>query len=232
MVSVHRLSFEKKLMITRHLLGFLLALFLGILGCPRAATAGLVLSLDASTYMINGVGNTTSVKVFVSQDASGNQVGPTNALVSAGIEMSFLTAGTAVVLSTADVTPNPAWDSSSVVIKTSGANTLVDLGLTSLAGFTSLSPPLLLGTFLFTGQSLGTTSFAVSALGPGPSFGTTDPNKPVGDPTNTPEAQIIVSQTPVVPEPAGVVLLGIAGVTLGTFGWVRRRSKPAHFRLP
>src|SRR5262249_30104385 len=122
-------------MIPRHHFGFVLALCLGILGWTRPAAAGLILSFNTSTYTIDGVGNTTAVEVFVSQDSTGNQVGPGNELISAGIELSFPTAGTAVVLSSAAVIPNPAWDSSSVLISTSGASTLVDVGLTSLAGF-------------------------------------------------------------------------------------------------
>src|SRR5262249_6343894 len=157
-------------MIARRHLALILAFTLGILAGPRPAEAGLILSFDASAYTINGVGNTTAVEVFVSQDSSGNQVGVGNELLSAGIELSFSTTGSAVVLSSSDVTPNRAWDSSSVLFSTSGGNTLVDLGLTSLAGFSSLSPPLLLGTFLFTGESIGITSISVSALGPGPSF--------------------------------------------------------------
>jgi hypothetical protein len=218
-------------MITRHRFGVLLALLLGILGWPHQATADLILSFDAAAYTINGVGNTTAVEVFVSQNSFGNQVGVGNELLSAGIELSFATSGSAVVLSSADVTANPAWDSSSVLLSTSGANTLVDLGLTSLLGFSSLSPPLLLGTFLFTGESSGTTSITVSALGPGPSFSTADPNLPVADPTNMPGSRITVQTSGFVPEPTGLVLMGIGGVTVGAFGWLRRRTKVTRGRL-
>src|SRR5262245_19177055 len=88
------------------------------------AAAGLVISLDQSSYSINGVGNTKSVEVFVSQTSSGPQVGPGNELISASIELSFPTAGAATVVSTADVTGGPAWDSSNVQTSTNGPNTL------------------------------------------------------------------------------------------------------------
>jgi hypothetical protein len=217
-------------MMTRHRVGFVLASFLGMLSWSRPAAADLVLSFDMSSYTINGVGNTTAVEVFVSQTSSGPQVGVGNELLSAGIELSFPTAGTATVVSTADVTPNPAWDSSSVMTSTSGPNTLFDLGLTSLAGFSSLSPPLLLGTFTFTGQSLGTTSITVSSLGPGSSFITANPNEPVQDPSNTPGARITVISSGKVPEPAGWMLMGIAAAGLGCLDRLRRRPSAKHSR--
>jgi hypothetical protein len=211
-------------MMTRHRLSFLLALFLGILGWSRPVAAGLVLTFDMSTYTINGVGNTTAVEVLVTQTSSGPQVGGGNELLSAAIELSFPTAGTATVVSTAEVTPNPAWSSSSVLLKTNGPNTLVDLGLTSLAGISSIpSTGLLLGTFVFTGHSPGTTQISVTTETPGPSFITAQGNDL--DPTNTPSASInVVSGA--VPEPSALVLLCAAGVTLGG-GWLGRRARSA-----
>jgi hypothetical protein len=210
-------------MITRPRIGYLIASVLLFMIWPRPAAADLILSLDQSTYTINGVGNTTAVQVFVSQDSSGNQVGVGNELVTAAVELTFATAGAATVVSTANVTPNPAWDSSSVLIKTSGSNTLVDLGLTSLAGFSNLSPPLLLGTFIFTGQFVGTAPISVASLQPGPSFTTANPNEPIADPANPAFAEINVVST-AIPEPTAAALVGIAGLTLGA-GWLRYRTK-------
>src|SRR5262245_23038548 len=122
----------------RFRIGCLIAALLLISSWCRPAAAGLVLSFDQSSYTINGVGNTTTVEVFVSQTPSGPQVGPGNELLTAGIELSLATAGAATVLSTADVTGGPAWDSSSIQSSTNGPNTLIDLGLTSLFGISDL----------------------------------------------------------------------------------------------
>jgi hypothetical protein len=205
----------------RRRIGFFLALSLLVLAWPRPAAATLVLLFDESTYTIPGVGKTTNVEVLVEQTAGGTQVSSTNPLLTAAVELSFPTSGAAVVTSSADVTPNPAWSSSAVNVKTSGSNTLIDLGLTSLAGFGSIpSTGLLLGTFTFTGESLGSTTISVSSETPGSSFGT-----PGGDvsPTNTPTATINVV-TAVVAEPAGLTLLSISGSTLALV-WLRRRTK-------
>jgi hypothetical protein len=211
-------------MITRPRIGYLIASVLLLMSWPRPAAADLILSLDQSSYTINGIGNTTAVEVFVSQNSTGNQVGVGNELLTAAIELTFPTAGAATVVSPADVTFNPAWDSGGPPIFTpSGTNTLVDLGVVSLLGFSNLSPPLLIGTFIFTGQFVGTTSISVASLEPGPSFITANPNDPVSDPTNTPGAEInVVSNA--IPEPGTAALLGIAGLTLGV-GWLRYRAK-------
>lgn len=209
-------------MIARPRIGYLIASLLLFMSWSRPAAAGLILSFDKSAYTISGVGNTTAVEVFVSQNSSGNQVGVGNGLLSAGVEVTFATAGAATVVSTGDVISNPAWHSSSVLITVSGPNTLVDLGLTSLAGFDDLSSPLLLGTFLFTGQFSGATTVEVTSLQPGPSFITANPNLPISDPANTPDALINVTSG-AVPEPSGLVLLGIASLMLGA-GWLRCRE--------
>lgn len=193
-----------------------------ILASVPSASASLVLTLDKSAYNIDGVGGTTAVQVFISQTPDGPQVGVGNELIAASIELSFVTAGTAAIVADSDVTPGSAWDSSSVLISTSGSNTLVDLGLTSLLGISDLSSPLLLGAFLFTGQSLGDADISVASLQPGPSFITAGGD--VLDPSDAVRAIITVSAAPVVPEPAAIVLASLGGlIALGGLGWRRRR---------
>jgi hypothetical protein len=199
-------------------------IFALVLASAQSASADLVLSLDKSTYTIDGVGETTAVQVFVSETSDGPQVGPGNELLTAGVELTFATAGTATVVADADVAPGPAWDSGSVLISIDGSNTLVDLGLTSLLGISDLSTPLLLGTFVFTGQSPGDADVSVAALEPGPSFITAGGD--VLDPTNTARAVITVSATPpVVPEPGSLILasLGVL-VSAGVLAAHRRRA--------
>jgi hypothetical protein len=207
-------------MFTRFRIRVVIASILLGLAWSRPAAAGLVLSFDQSSYTIPGVGSTRAVEVFVSQTAGGQQVGPGNELLTAAVELSFPTSGAAIVASTADVTAGPAWDSSSVLMSTSGLNTLFDLGLTSVFGISDLSSPLLLGTFVFTGQSIGTTTAGVATLGPGPSFITVNGDEL--DPTDTPQARITVSG---VTEPVALTLLSIGCfLTVGT-AWLRRRPR-------
>jgi hypothetical protein len=112
--------------------------------------------------------------------------------------------GVAAVLAASDVSGGPLWSSSSA----NALSATASLATTSLAGIADLSSPLLVGTFHFTGLSLGTTQISVSNLTPGPSFETIQGN--VLDPTNT--ATAIVQ---VVPEPSGFVLLVGFALSLG-----------------
>ncbi|APW61816.1 hypothetical protein [Paludisphaera borealis] len=186
----------------------------------QSASAALILSLDKSYYTIDGVGNTTAVQVFLSQTPDGPQVGAGNELLSAGIELTFATTGAATVGVATDVTPAPVWDASSVNISTNGSNTLVDLGLVSLLGISDLSSPLLLGTFVFTGQSLGGTDVSVATLEPGSSFITAQGD--VLDPTSAADAVVtVVSAT--IPEPSALVMASLGGlISAGGCGWYRR----------
>jgi hypothetical protein len=201
--------------------GFVIASLLFLLGPSGPASADLALSLDQSSYTLNGIGGTTAVAVFVSQTPSGPQVGVGNELLSAGIELSFATGSAAAVLSTADVTGGPAWDSAAAAVGTSGPDTLVDLTLLSLSGIFDLSSPLLLGTFVFHGQSLGTTSIRVESLGPGPSFITAQGD--LLDLIDATGGRITVLESS-VPEPSSLVILGIVSLILGA-AWIGRRSR-------
>ncbi len=208
-------------MMTRTRDGFLIACFLVILGWSRPAEADLVLSFDQLDYTIPGVGDTTALEVLVSQTSHGTQVGPGNELISAGITVSFATSGAATVVSPADIIPGPAWDTAGVSVSTSGPNTLINLVLGQFLspGF-DLSSPVLLGTFVFTGQSIGMTMVDATTISPGSSFLTVMGD--IVDPTNTASATISVAGA--IPEPNAVVLLGIGGLMLGV-GWLRIRGK-------
>jgi len=192
----------------------------------RPAAADLLLSFDPTTYTIAGVGNTTEVKVLLSQVPGGPQVGPTNELLSAGITLSFATTGAATVLSESDVTAGPDWFSTKVIRSPGDPNTLVELGLLSLSSISDLSSPLLLGTFKFTAQSEGATTISVASLSPGSSFITSGGN--ILDPTNTANAQITVtSSTPVVPEPSSLFIVSAAALTAAVVARRRRRRAGA-----
>jgi hypothetical protein len=209
-------------MTTRPRNGLLIALVLVVLGWSRPATAGLVLEFNESIYTINGVGSTTSVQVLVTQNSTGPQVSPSNTLLTGGVALSFPTAGVAAVLSMANVTGGPAWDNYGVAFTTSGANTVVNLTVSSLAGISSIpTSGLLIGTFVFTSSAVGSEGISVATLGPGISFITSGDDDL--DPTNVPTAMINVTSS-AIPEPGALVLLCAAGVTLGS-GWLCRRIR-------
>ncbi len=190
--------------------------------CVQPASAGLILAFDQSTYTIPGVGLTTSVNILVSQDSTGPQVDANNALLSAGVELSYATGDRAAVLTSLDVAFGPSWDGGFTLINTSGSNDLVDIVLTSFAGIGDLSSPLLLGTVTFTGLSAGSMGISVSQLDPNSADFITV-NSDVLDPTNTATATIQVERG-TVPEPGSLTLFSVGAMILATV-WFRRLLK-------
>jgi hypothetical protein len=184
------------------------------LAVPRVARGALVLSFDQPGYTITGVGGTVDVPVYVSQVAGGPQVASGNELLAAGIVVSYSSpSGIASVLSSTGVSGGALWSAHSGGASAATAT----LATTSLAGIADLSTPLLIGTFHFTGLSLGTTTISVADLTPGPSFETIGHD--VLDPTNVATATVQV-----VPEPATVGLLLTALGVLAVTEVRRRRT--------
>jgi hypothetical protein len=196
-----------------------MALVLAVSGGAVPARASLVLSFDSPSYAIANIGGTATVNVYVSQVAGGPSVGATNPLFTGGIELTFATAGAAIETS---FTASPAWDSSSAGTAPSGPNTIVSLTTLSVSGIANLTQPLLLGTFTFTGESLGSTTVTLSTITPGVNF--IDLNGDDLDPTNKPTASIQVGPS-VVPEPNSLALLALAGAS-ALAGLVRLRQSP------
>jgi PEP-CTERM motif len=182
------------------------------LAVPRVARGGLLLSFDQSGYTITSVGGTVDVPVYVSQVAGGPQVASGNELLTAGIVVSYSSpSGIAAVLTSTGVSGGALWSAHSGGASAATAT----LATTSLAGIADLSTPLLIGTFHFTGLSLGTTTISVADLTPGPSFETVGHD--VLDPTNVATATVQV-----VPEPATAALLIVA---VGVFGMIAVRQR-------
>jgi hypothetical protein len=172
---------------------------------PRIACGGLVLSFSQSAYVVGGLGGGVDVPVYVTQVPGGPQVASGNELLTAGVVVSYNNpAGVAAVLTSTDVSAGALWSSSSA----NALSATASLATTSLSGIADLSSPLLVGTFHFTGLSLGTTTISAANLTPGPSFETTQGN--VLDPTNT-----AIAIVRVVPEPSGFMLLTAFAVSLG-----------------
>jgi hypothetical protein len=174
------------------------------LSAPRTAHGALVLSFSQTGYLIGDVGGSVDVPVYATQTVGGPQVATGNELLTAGVTVAYNNpSGVAAVLASSDVSAGSDWDSSSA----NALSATASLATTSLSGIADLSSPLLLGTFHFTGLSLGTTTISVANLTPGPSFVTIQGN--VLDPTNTATAVVQV-----VPEPSGVALLTAFALSL------------------
>lgn len=191
---------------------------------PSAARAGLALSFDSPTYT-TPEGLATTVSVYLSQVDGGPQVGVGNELLSAGIALSYTTAGAPAVTTLGGSNPGPAWDLGLVSQATVGPLTVFNVTLLSLAGIADLSSPLLLATFTFTGVSPGSMSLAVADFDPGTvDFITAGGD--ILDPTDAAGARLTVTPAAVAaPEPSSLVLMALAASALVPVGR-RFRARP------
>ncbi len=183
-------------------------------GGSRSAHAALMFSFDTPSYAIANVGGTANVGLYVAQiPGTSPAITATNPLLTGGLQISFATTGAAIET---NFIASPRWDNSSVASATSGSNTVVSLTVLSLAGITDLSSPLLLGTFTFTGRSLGATTVLAATIHPGVNF--IDLNGDNLDPSNTPTAMVRVGSAASVPEPLSLTLLLIGCGSVGLRG--------------
>lgn len=197
----------------RHSASLVISALLSLV-CSSPAKADLSLSFNESTYSILAPGQTSLVSVYLTQTPGGIQIGPSNTLQTAAINLLFNSpSGIASVLAPSDIASNPLFDSTSASVSAISAS----LGEASIAGISDLSSPLLLGTFRLTGLAAGDTMIQVSSLGPGPSFGTSQGN--VVDPLNMPAATATV-----VPEPPAAVLAMVAMAVCFVCRWRRRKA--------
>jgi hypothetical protein len=192
---------------------------LGLMAIVEAPTAeaGLILTLNQSTYQIDLPGS-IAVDVYVSQTPGGPQVGPGNELLTGAILVTFDNpSGIAAVQSPSDITPGSAWDASSASV----SSTTASLALTSVLGIADLSNPVLLGTFLFTGLAQGVTSITVAPLDPKSADFITKQGD-VLDPATDTGPRIVVRSA--IPEPSSVVL-GLTATVVVYAGLRTRRSQ-------
>jgi hypothetical protein len=179
------------------------------LGWHQPAEAAYQLSFNSSSYVISSSQPTVPVQVFLSQTAGGIQISPGNPLLTTGILVSFNNpSGVAAVLSTNNITANPAFDSSSSGV----TSTQASLAETSLLGISSL--PVLLGTFTFSPLKARTTQISVATLSPGSSFSSLAGVLPDPSPAT--------ATITVVPEPSSL-LMALTGSPLLLAALVLRR---------
>ncbi len=182
------------------------------------AEANLIFSFDAPSYSIANVGSSTTVGLYVSEvPGTLPNITAANPLLTGGVQLTFASSGAAIETG---FTTSSAWDNSSFGSAISGSNTVLSLTVLSLFGIADLSKPLLLGSFTFTGESLGSTSVLASTIRPGVNF--IDRNGDNLDPTNTPTALIRVGNSTTVPEPSSLPL-AIIGAACGLLWFSDRR---------
>jgi hypothetical protein len=201
----------------------LLATGLTLLGLAYATTAqaDLVLSFDEASYSIDAPGGTTAVTLLLDQNSDGEQITPTNVLVSGAVTLNITDPSIANVLSEADFTGGPLWDDVGITLNASS----IDISFLSLLGLDFEGGPLEIGTLVFTGLATGTTPIDVEELdNDTPDFLAF--NLDTGqftelDPPVPASSSITVGS--VVPEPGTLAMGGIT-LLLGAFaGWRRRR---------
>jgi hypothetical protein len=182
-------------------------------GLYESANAGTTLTFDSSSYTVRG-GQTVQVEVFLSQTSGGTPISPSNALLTAAVDVSFNNpSGIAAVLSTSNITGGPLFDAS--VPGLNPTQFQASVADTSLLGIGTL--PVLLGTFTFTGLKAGTTQISVAAHQPGPSFSTTQ--GAISDPTPA------TANINVLPEPSSLMIV-LTGGPLLVGGLALRRRFP------
>jgi len=198
---------------------FLLAIIFATAGWSRPSQGSLIFSFDSPSYAIANIGGTASVGLYVAQvPGTGPVINAANPLLTGGVQITFATTGAATET---NFTASPKWDNSSVGNTINGSNTVVSLTVLSLLGVSDLSTPLLLGTFTFTGRTLGSTMALAATIHPGINF--IDRNGDNLDPTNTPTALIRVGPATSVPEPTSLILTIIGAVSgLGGLGRAKK----------
>jgi hypothetical protein len=190
----------------------------------RFADAG---GTPQTSFTINGAGGTVDVRVYL-EETNGGTVLSTEKLGSAGVRLDNSATGVARVAAAGDVTGNPSFDDTDVVT--------VGPDFASLNDAVSANPPLspdannriLIGTFRFTGQSVG--QFTVTTRDPHPELGFDD-TLTGADTALDALIQNSGAVVTVVPEPGSLLLTGLAATAIAAVAYRRsRRVKAARER--
>jgi hypothetical protein len=191
----------------------------------RAQTFGTFQFADPSgqpqtSASIPGVGGTTDLRVYLLETDGLNAL-RTVGLFSADVRVRFDSpGGVAAVLSVADITRNPQFDQQLGTGVTATAAVLNEQDLTDPNGVRSPADDptrIYLGTFRFTGQSLGTVT--LTADSPVTTGGTLLNNGT--DISNRIDAGTLTLTVTPVPEPASWVLGGLTAVGLAALSRLR-----------
>ncbi|HUT90109.1 MAG TPA: hypothetical protein VMY37_11470 [Thermoguttaceae bacterium] len=184
-------------------------------------------SSPVSDFVITAVGDTVDVQVYLREFGSPGDILATELLFSSAVALTFDGTIAKVQDELLDITPAPDFD----VINFVSASTN-EAALDVAAFLNPLVPPdpdnrILLGTFRFTGVSVGTTAIRVSDLTPGLDETNTGDFTPLDDLIGDGWGAIAV-QGGVVPEPTSLTLWGSLAVCGLVALWRRgRRRKDA-----
>jgi hypothetical protein len=179
----------------------------------------------ASAFTINGIGNTVDIRVYLLQTGGSTNLTAAG-LTDGGVSLQFSSSGHFTVSSASNITPNSAQFAgpNNTSLTTNAGTTSATLQVHNNSGV--LAPTtgadanrILLGTFRFTGTSIG-SGLTVTAL-PDPM----NPNNVDGNGVNL-DSMIHSSSASisVVPEPGSLILAGLAGSALCFGAWRRRRA--------
>ena len=193
------------------------------------AHAAIVFQLTGATgveqnnFLISSIGQTLDIDVYLKQTGT-DTVLTDEGLFSAGVKLTYDVTGIAEVLAMSDITPNPAFDDPTALLKDMGIGYVTldmaaDMFGPNFPVFPQLSTPdrIWLGTFTFTGLILGTVQ--ITAMD-NPSLDNTltglgtllDPD--IGNDQGT---------ITVTPEPSSLLVFFGLALVVGPFIWRHRR---------
>jgi hypothetical protein len=182
--------------------------------------------VQQSNFVIGSVGQTVDVNVWLKQSAPDSLL-TDEGLFSAGVRLTYGSPGIAEVLSLYDITPNPAFDDPSALLRDVGS-TYSTLDMAVLDPFSPIFPQsstpdrIWLGTFKFTGLSAGTVD--ITAMDNPGVDNTLTGLGTVLDATPIANGQASINA---VPEPSSLVLFTGLVLVAGPYILLRRRRQRA-----
>jgi hypothetical protein len=173
-------------------------------------------------FEIASLGGTVDVQVYLTE--INGSVLSAEKLFAAGVQMRFDSpSGVVAVLSADDITPNGAFNDTGSVERLVTAMSAKLSEATD--GVTLVSPDaenrILMGTFRFTGQSVGEASLTLLRFNPAPDDRIITGQANALDALVTQQSAVTIR---VVPEPGSLALMGLAGLGMTGIAW-RRRQK-------
>jgi hypothetical protein len=186
--------------------------------------------VPTTNFVIPAVGATVDVQIYL-KETNGGTILATQKLFGAGVQVTFNSpSGVAAVSSSANIAPNTAFnDAGSYKTPVTSASAKVS---EATDGSVFVAPDalnrILFGTFTFTGQAPGTVTLTALRFNPAPDDRIITGTGNVLDglvPSGTAQISVLGTATP---EPGSLLLAGIAGMALTSYG-ARRKLLASSF---